>query len=60
VNISIEKIFTFGSGVQAYRIVQNDNQPVDATDHKDAERPIHRTDDAKRLGDQLREQFKSE
>ncbi len=50
--VSIEKIETFGQGVKAYRIV-----PQAPSGRTEPERPIQRTDSAKRLGEQLREQL---
>ena len=53
---SLEKIETFGQGVEAYRIV-GENEATAPSNGPEAEYVIPRTENAKRLGDQLREQF---
>jgi len=54
--ISFDKIETFGAGVTAYRIVPEREAEPAPTPEKPSH-PIPRTDNARRLGDKLREQF---
>ena len=57
--ISIQKIDTFGQGIDAYRIVPEKSEDVHA-DRAESKRPVEITANATRLGQQLRKQLLNE